>query len=105
MNSFETRQIAEQVLAQFHNVTAKDGVKLSLRFADTKAQKQLKYQSNERRTYRAGEYEYSVHATSLSPLARIQQTSAHVSPASQASFPSPAAVGVAYTPASSASSS
>ncbi|PGH18411.1 hypothetical protein AJ79_00480 [Helicocarpus griseus UAMH5409] len=104
---FETREIAEKVLAQFHNVTAKDGVKLLLRFADTKAQKQLKQQSNERRAYRAGEYNYSVEMVSggtPSPtLQRLQQTAAHFSPNSQASFPSPLGVGPVWTPATSIS--
>jgi Iap family predicted aminopeptidase len=45
------------------------GVKqLVLRFADTKAQKILKQQSNERRAYRAGEYNYSVEASRFSKL-------------------------------------
>ncbi|EER38562.1 RNA binding protein MSSP-2 [Histoplasma capsulatum H143] len=89
---FESRDIAEKVLSEFHNVTAKDGVKLLLRFADTKAQKQLKLQSNERRAYRAGEYNYSVElvngSTPSPTLQRLQQTASHFSPNSQASFPS-----------------
>ncbi|KAF3482174.1 Meiotic RNA-binding protein 1 [Arthroderma uncinatum] len=105
---FETREVAEQVVQQFHNVAGKDGVKLLLRFADTKAQKQLKYQSNERRAYRAGEYNYSVElvnsATPSPSLHRLQQAASHFSPASQGSFPSPlGGVGQVWTPATSIS--
>jgi len=102
---FENREVAEKVLADFHAVTAADGVKLNLRFADTKAQKQLKAQSNERRNYRKDEYAYSVeHGTTPSPtLTRLQQTAAHFSPASQASYQSPAGVNPTFTPASSTS--
>lgn len=104
-NRFENRDIAEKVLAEFHSVTAADGVKLNLRFADTKAQKQLKAQSNERRNYRKDEYAYSVeHATTPSPtLHRLQQTAQHFTPASQASFPSPAGINPTFTPATSVS--
>lgn len=106
--SFETRDIAERVLAEFHNVTVKaDGVKLLLRFADTKAQKQLKQQSNERRAYRAGEYNYSVEvvqgSTPSPSLRRLQQTVQHLTPNSQGSYISPAGVNSNWTPATSIS--
>lgn len=95
------------MLAEFHNVVGKDGVKLLLRFADTKAQKMLKQQSNERRAYRAGEYNYSVEVvqgSSPSPsLSRLQQTASHLSPNSQNSYVSPVAVGPTWTPATSIS--
>ncbi|KAI1988686.1 hypothetical protein LOZ53_003854 [Ophidiomyces ophidiicola] len=104
---FETRDIAENVLAEFHNITAKDGVKLMLRFADTKAQKQLKHQSNERRAYRAGEYSYSVEmvqgSTPSPSLHRLQQAASHFSPNSQSSYASPIGVGQVWTPATSIS--
>jgi hypothetical protein len=107
--SFETREIAEKVLAEFHNVVAEDGVKLLLRFADTKAQKILKQQSNERRAYRAGEYNYSVEvvqgSTPSPSLHRLQQTVSHISPASQVSYVSPVGVGSSWTPATSISPS
>ncbi|KAN0083764.1 hypothetical protein V8E54_002852 [Elaphomyces granulatus] len=106
---FETREIAENVLAEFHNVTGKGGVKLLLRFADTKAQKILKQQSNERRAYRAGEYNYSVEvvqgSTPSPTLHRLQQTSSHISPSSQLSYQSPIGVGPVWTPATSISPS
>ncbi|KAL6236812.1 hypothetical protein BDW75DRAFT_249798 [Aspergillus navahoensis] len=106
---FETREIAEKVLAEFHNVVADDGVKLLLRFADTKAQKLLKQQSNERRAYRAGEYNYSVEvvqgSTPSPSLHRLQQTVSHISPASQVSYVSPVGVGSSWTPATSISPS
>lgn len=94
------------MLREFHNIEGKDGVKLLLRFADTKAQKALKQQSNERRAYRAGEYNYSVemvHGTPSPTLQRLQQTSAHFTPNSQGSFPSPLGVGQVWTPATSIS--
>ncbi|KAB8271547.1 hypothetical protein BDV30DRAFT_228030 [Aspergillus minisclerotigenes] len=104
---FETREIAEKVLTEYHNTTAKDGVKLLLRFADTKAQKLLKQQSNERRAYRAGEYNYSVEvvqgSTPSPSLHRLQQTASHLSPSSQISYPSPVGVGPTWTPATSIS--
>ncbi|KAK2744827.1 hypothetical protein FQN57_004151 [Myotisia sp. PD_48] len=104
---FESREIAEQVLAQYHSVPGKDGVKLLLRFADTKAQKQLKHQSNERRAYRAGEYNFSVEmvqgSTPSPSLHRLQQAASHFSPGSQGSFASPQGVGPVWTPATSIS--
>ncbi|KAM5436637.1 hypothetical protein McanMca71_001755 [Microsporum canis] len=105
---FETREIAEKVVQQFHNIVGKDGVKLLLRFADTKAQKQLKHQSNERRAYRAGEYNYSVElvnsATPSPSLHRLQQAASHFSPVSQNSYPSPlGGLGQVWTPATSIS--
>ncbi|KAI9374730.1 hypothetical protein BJX61DRAFT_532179 [Aspergillus egyptiacus] len=106
---FETREIAEKVLAEFHNVVAADGVKLLLRFADTKAQKLLKQQSNERRAYRAGEYNYSVEvvqgSTPSPSLHRLQQGISHISPNSQVSYVSPVGVGSSWTPATSISPS
>ncbi|KAF3385196.1 Sporulation-specific protein 5 [Penicillium rolfsii] len=113
---FETREIAERVLAEFHNVTVEhDNVKLLLRFADTKAQKLLKQQSNERRAYRAGEYNYSVEVVqgstpspSLRSLRdRFQLTCDHITPKSQQSVNiSPGEVGSTnsnWTPATSIS--
>ncbi|KAL4946810.1 hypothetical protein BDV06DRAFT_229688 [Aspergillus oleicola] len=106
---FETRDIAEKVLSEFHNVVAADDVKLLLRFADTKAQKILKQQSNERRAYRAGEYNYSVEvvqgSTPSPSLHRLQQTVSHISPTSQVSYVSPVGVGSSWTPATSISPS
>ncbi|KAB8078705.1 hypothetical protein BDV29DRAFT_187819 [Aspergillus leporis] len=106
---FETRDIAENVLTEFHNLVGKDGVKLLLRFADTKAQKLLKQQSNERRAYRAGEYNYSVEvvqgSTPSPSLHRLQQTASHLSPGSQVSYPSPAGMTSTWTPATSISPS
>ncbi|KAE8144706.1 hypothetical protein BDV25DRAFT_145350 [Aspergillus avenaceus] len=106
---FETRDVAEKVLNEYHNITGKDGVKLLLRFADTKAQKLLKQQSNERRAYRAGEYNYSVEvvqgSTPSPSLHRLQQTASHLSPGSQISYSSPIPMGSTWTPATSISPS
>lgn len=107
LRRFESRDIAEKVLNEFHNVVGKNGVKLLLRFADTKAQKLLKQQSNERRAYRAGEYNYSVEvvqgSTPSPSVNRLQQTASHLSPNSQVSYASPVGVGSAWTPATSIS--
>ncbi|KAJ5184115.1 Nucleotide-binding alpha-beta plait [Penicillium capsulatum] len=105
---FESREVAERVLAEFHNVIGSDNVKLLLRFADTKAQKMLKQQSNERRAYRAGEYNYSVEVVqgstpSPSLMRRARQIHAHLTPNSQGSCGSPAGGGSNWTPATSIS--
>lgn len=98
---FETREIAEHVVRDFHSVlTEHDGVKLFLRFADTKAQKQLKLQSQERRSWRSREYSYSVEHTPSPTLTRFQTTVVGVSPGS---YQSPAGAGHNYTPDTSVS--
>ncbi|KAF9885886.1 RNA binding motif, single stranded interacting protein 3 [Aspergillus nanangensis] len=107
---FETREIAEKVLSDFHNLVGNDGVKLLLRFADTKAQKLLKQQSNERRAYRAGEYNYSVEvvqggSTPSPSLNHLQQATSHFSPNSQSSYVSPVGVTSTWTPATTISPS
>lgn len=96
-------------MADFHNVTVThDSVKLLLRFADTKAQKLLKQQSNERRAYRAGEYNFSVEvvqgSTPSPTIRRLRQASAHITPDSQQSFKiSPGEISSNWTPATSIS--
>ncbi|OQD98156.1 hypothetical protein PENSOL_c010G10944 [Penicillium solitum] len=100
---FENRDVAEKVLMEFHNVTKDDGVKLLLRFADTKAQKILKQQSNERRAYRAGEYNYSVEVVQGSTPSPGMKRGSHLTPNSQVSYTSPAEVGSNWTPATSIS--
>ncbi|KAL1969148.1 hypothetical protein VTN77DRAFT_402 [Rasamsonia byssochlamydoides] len=106
---FETREIAESVLAQFHNIPGKDGVKLLLRFADTKAQKLLKQQSNERRAYRAGEYNYSVEvvqgSTPSPSTSRLAHGISQASPGSPMSYQSPVGAGPVWTPATTISPS
>ena len=92
------------MIEEFHNVAGKDGVKLLLRFADTKAQKLLKQQSNERRAYRAGEYNYSVEVvqgSTPSPATSRLGTG----PISPLSFQSPMGPGSAWTPATTISPS
>lgn len=94
-------------MGEFHNITKEDGVKLLLRFADTKAQKMLKQQSNERRAYRAGEYNYSVEvvqgSTPSPSLQRFPQNNSQITPNSQVSYTSPVGVGSNWTPATSIS--
>ncbi|KAJ5638627.1 Nucleotide-binding alpha-beta plait [Penicillium herquei] len=106
---FESREIAEKILAEFHNVAKEGDVKLLLRFADTKAQKILKQQSNERRAYRAGEYNFSVEvvqgSTPSPSMKHIGHSSTHITPNSQGSFGSAAGLGSGsnWTPATSIS--
>ncbi|KAK5046051.1 hypothetical protein LTR84_008508 [Exophiala bonariae] len=98
---FESRDIAERVIKEYHSVlTDHDGVKLFLRFADTKAQKQLKQQSQERRNWRSREYSYSVEHTPSPTLTRLQNVNNHLSPAS---YQSPAGASNGFTPATSVS--
>lgn len=78
-------------------------MKLLLRFADTKAQKILKQQSNERRAYRAGEYNYSVEVVQGSTPSPGVKRGSHLTPKSQVSYTSPAGVGSNWTPATSIS--
>lgn len=99
--SFETREVAERIIRDFHGIlTDHDGVKLFLRFADTKAQKQLKLQSQERRTWRSREYSYSVEHTPSPTVTRVQNVNGGVSPAS---YQSPAGAGHNFTPDTSVS--
>ncbi|KAJ5295840.1 hypothetical protein PENANT_c001G11806 [Penicillium antarcticum] len=100
---FENRDVAEKVLMEFHNVAKDHGVKLLLRFADTKAQKILKQQSNERRAYRAGEYNYSVEVVQGSTPSPSMPHGPLLTPNSQVSLTSPAGVGSNWTPATSIS--
>lgn len=98
---FESREVAENVVKDFHSVlTEHDGIKLYLRFADTKAQKQLKLQSQERRSWRSREYSYSVEHTPSPTLTRFQNALDGISPGS---YQSPAGVGHNYTPDTSVS--
>lgn len=103
INSFENREVAEKILSEFHNITKEDGVKLLLRFADTKAQKILKQQSNERRAYRAGEYNYSVEVVQGSTPSPTMRRGSHLTPNSQVSYVSPVGVGSDWTPATTIS--
>ncbi|KIY01662.1 uncharacterized protein Z520_01799 [Fonsecaea multimorphosa CBS 102226] len=99
---FETREIAERVIKEFHSVlNERDGIKLFLRFADTKAQKQLKQQSQERRNWRSREYSYSVEHTPSPTLSRLQNVNNHISP--NGSYQSPAGTTNGFTPATSVS--
>ena len=78
-------------------------MKLLLRFADTKAQKILKQQSNERRAYRAGEYNYSVEVVQGSTPSPSMRRGSHLTPNSQASYVSPVGAGSDWTPATTIS--
>ncbi|KAI1615123.1 hypothetical protein EDD37DRAFT_657697 [Exophiala viscosa] len=99
---FDTREIAEHVIKEYHSAHIEhDGVKLFLRFADTKAQKQLKQQSQERRNWRSREYSFSVEHTPSPTLTRLQNMGDHISP--NGSYQSPAGASNAFTPATSVS--
>jgi hypothetical protein len=104
LDRFENRDVAEQVIKDFHNLTNEvDGVKLCLRFADTKAQKQLKQTSQEKRNWRAHEYKYSVEHTPSPSGPRLIQANGHASPASHFGYQSPAGASTTFTPATSVS--
>ncbi|KAK5274954.1 hypothetical protein LTR99_004338 [Exophiala xenobiotica] len=99
---FESREVAERVIKEYHSaLTDHDSVKLFLRFADTKAQKQLKQQSQERRNWRSREYSYSVEHTPSPTLTRLQNMGNHISP--NGSYQSPAGASNTFTPATSVS--
>ena len=101
---FENREVAEQVIRDFHNVAnEKDGVKLCLRFADTKAQKQLKQTSQEKRNWRAHEYKYSVEHTPSPNGTRAQVLGSQNSSGSHVSYHSPAGASTTFTPGTSVS--
>lgn len=106
--SFETREVAERVIKDFHSLVNEfTGVKLYLRFADTKAQKQLKQQSQERRNWRSREYSYSVENTPSPTAERLRGLNGQmreISPNSYAtSYHSPAGTNNGFTPATSVS--
>jgi hypothetical protein len=99
---FETREIAERVIREYHSYLVEhDGVKLCLRFADTKAQKQLKQQSQERRNWRSREYSYSVEHTPSPTVPRLNNAVPQISP--NGSYQSPAGASHDFTPATSVS--
>jgi hypothetical protein len=101
-NRFETREIAERVIREYHSYLVEhDGVKLCLRFADTKAQKQLKQQSQERRNWRSREYSYSVEHTPSPTVPRLNGAVPQISP--NGSYQSPAGASNNFTPATSVS--
>lgn len=94
--------MAERIIKDFHSALVEhDGVKLCLRFADTKAQKLLKQQSQERRNWRSREYSYSVEHTPSPMMARAHDVGTGISPTE--SYVSPAVASNAFTPASSVS--
>lgn len=98
---FETRDTAERVIKNYHSLlNEQTGVKLFLRFADTKAQKQLKLQSQERRSWRSREYSYSVEHTPSPVLTRFHNVGDGHSPSS---YQSPAGASHSYTPDTSVS--
>ena len=104
MCRFETREIAERIIKEFHSAFLEhDGVKLYLRFADTKAQKQLKQQSQERRNWRSREYSYSVEHTPSPTLPRLNNIGDHISPGSHVSYQTPAGPSATCTPETSVS--
>ena len=95
---FDSREIAERVIREYHSMLNEhDSIKLCLRFADTKAQKQLKKQSQERRNWRSQEYSYSVEHTPSPAMTRIQGVSPNDS------YQSPAGASNTFTPATSVS--
>jgi hypothetical protein len=56
-NSFESREICDEIIRKFHGQPiGEEGLLLQVRFADTPAQKDLKRITTERRQFRTNEY-------------------------------------------------
>ncbi|KIH90125.1 RNA-binding protein [Sporothrix brasiliensis 5110] len=68
---FESRDICEQVIKNFHGMTiGQDHFNMQVRYADTPSQKELKRITSERRQYRTNEYNigaYGTHAVGINP--------------------------------------
>ena len=68
---FETRDICEKVITNFHGqAIGKDNHLMQVRYADTPSQKELKRITAERRQYRTNEYNigaYGTHAVGMTP--------------------------------------
>lgn len=65
MISFETRDICEEVIKQFHgqSIDEDPSFTIQVRYADTPAQKELKRVTSERRQYRTNEYNLGAYGT------------------------------------------
>ncbi len=62
--SFETRDICEKVIKNFHGMSiGHDNFIMQVRYADTPAQKELKRITAERRQYRTNEYNIGAYGT------------------------------------------
>lgn len=65
--SFETRDICDQVIAEFNNYKIKSDtngpIVMNIRYADTPAQKELKRVTAERRQFRTNEYNLGAYGT------------------------------------------
>ena len=79
INSFETTDICEQIIAAFNNKVigdGKDATTLQIRYADTEEQKKLKTYTAIKRQFKADEYNEAVYGipfsnySSLSPSLR-----------------------------------
>ncbi|CAK7237516.1 hypothetical protein SBRCBS47491_010003 [Sporothrix bragantina] len=68
---FETRDICEKVIKNFHGMTiGQENYVMQVRYADTPSQKELKRITSERRQYRTNEYNigaYGTHAVGINP--------------------------------------
>lgn len=66
-SSFETRDICDQVIAEFNNYKIKSDINgpivMNIRYADTPAQKELKRVTAERRQFRTNEYNLGAYGT------------------------------------------
>lgn len=65
--SFESRDICDQVIAEFNNYKIKSDMNgpivMNIRYADTPAQKELKRVTAERRQFRTNEYNLGAYGT------------------------------------------
>ena len=74
MQSFESREVCEEVIKKFHGQPiGEEGLLLQVRYADTPAQKDLKRVTTERRQFRTNEYNVGAYGASpemmtLSPI-------------------------------------
>ncbi|KAI1002324.1 hypothetical protein K3495_g5874 [Podosphaera aphanis] len=66
---FESREICEEIIRQFHGQPiGEEGLLLQVRYADTPAQKDLKRVTTERRQFRTQEYNVGAYGTAASIL-------------------------------------
>lgn len=63
---FETREICDEIIAQYNGISIGDECQLmNIRYADTPAQKELKRVTAERRQFRTNEYNIGAYGTTL----------------------------------------
>lgn len=93
LDSFESRDICEEVIQTYHGQSiGEEGFLMQVRYADTPAQKELKRITAERRQYRTNEYNigaYGTMAVGINPSIYSTQTNWGRSPRFARYIPSP----------------